>query len=156
MLFFMSSINGHCQEKISIETYSYEYQNELSKNIKIYYFEINNMSTDTYMTWISDGLIDNLSDKQLIRDYFFKRRGDIALASLMYECLDFPKPITIGLNFIKSIGTNEKFTYYILDPSKVNYYKERIVVLKRKAVEDYIKTTIPINYLWHNNSIILR
>ncbi len=156
ILFLMSSINGRCQERVAIQINSYEYQNELSENIKIYSFEINNMSSDTYMTWISDEWTDNLSDEQLIRNYFFKHHGDFTLASLIYEGLNSPKPVTIGLNFIKSIDTNEKFTYYILDPSKVNYYKNRIIILKRKDVEDYIKTAIPTNYLWHNNSIILK
>ena len=147
---------AYSQEETAIKTSTYEYRDEQSRAVRIYCVEIDNMSADDYVTWISSTPVDDLSDEQLIRSYFFERRGDFSLASLIYECIDIPEPVAIGIDFIKSVGSGGMFTYYVSDISKVNYYRERIVLLKRKTVEDVVKIKIPNNYLWLGNSIVLR
>ena len=74
----------------------------------------------------------------------------------MYECIDIPGSVAIGVDFIKAISNGGMFTYYLSDTSKVDYYRKRIVLLKRKTVEDIIKVKIPNSYLWCGDSIVLR
>lgn len=155
MFFLTACTSVYCQEKINIKAYSYEYQNEQLKDVEIYCLEIDNDSTDNYVTWISSEPVEGLSDEQLIRNYFFKRKGDFSLASLIYEGLKPSGNVSIDLDFIKSIGGNELFTYYVPARFNVNFYRERIVLLKRGIVEDYIEMKIPDDIFWQKNAIIL-
>ena len=146
----------YSQEGASVKMSSYEYLDEQSRDVSSCCVEINNTSTDDYLTWISSTPVDDLSDEQLIRAYFFERKGDFSLASLMYECIDIPGSVVIGVDFIKAISNGVMFTYYLSDTSKMDYYRKRIVLLKRKTVEDIIKVKIPNSYLWCGDSIVLR
>ena len=90
---------------------------------------------------------NNRTNIELIHDYFKKRKGDFNLIEMMCENLLNKQSINIGYSFIKNITANETFSYFIAKNEKAsNFYSERIVLIKKKDVEQYLKMEIFINF----------
>ena len=66
---------------------------------------------------------------------------------MMYENLLDKQPISIGYSFIKNITVGKKFSYFIAQTSeKSNLYQKRIVLIKKREVEQYLNMQIDEKY----------
>lgn len=66
---------------------------------------------------------------------------------MMYENLLDEGPINIGYSFIKNITAGKTFSYFIAKTDiKSNLYQGRIVLIKKKEVEQYLKIQIDEKY----------
>lgn len=154
-LFYTITLNAQCL--ISIDTISVNYFNGITEKKEIIdnYHIINNSGED-YLTWVSLLPINNRTNIELIHDYFKKRKGDFNLIEMMYENLLDNKPINIGYSFIKNITAGTAFSYFIVkNETASNFYRERIVIIKKKEVEWYLRMTIDKKYFCQLSNIFL-
>lgn len=117
-------------------------------------YRISNNSSEEYVTWISKDAISGKTPKELIHDYFQKIKGDFNLVSLFYENLLDNKQVTIGHTFMKIIKPNESFSYFLCNDN-ASFYKDRIVVLKKKVVERQIRMKLNYEYSYGNHLLII-
>ena len=143
----------HAQDSLLVDTASYSYYTGNQQIIKNYI--ITNNSNEEYFTWVSRVPIKDKSNGQLVRDFFIKQNGDFTYLSLMYE--DLPNLIIgIGSTFITKISPHETFSYFIAKKdSNTTYYEDRIVIIKKKEVEKYIRLPIEEQYFFKQKSIVL-
>lgn len=74
----------------------------------------------------------------------------------MYENLLDGQPVSIGYSFIKNITAGETFSYFIAKTdTKSNLYQGRIVLVKKKEVEQYLKIQIDEKCFFKLSSIFL-
>lgn len=148
-------LNAQCT--IHIDTISFCYFNGITEqNQTIDNYQITNNSNEDYLTWVSLVPTNNKSDIELIRDFFKKRKGDFSLMEMIYENLLDEQPISIGYSFIKNIAIGETFSYFIAKTDAIStFYQDRIVVVKRKEVEEYLKMKIDKKYFFELSSIFL-
>lgn len=154
-LFYTIKLNAQCL--IHIDTISVNYFNGITKKKEIIdnYHIINNSEED-YLTWVSLVPINNRTNIELMHDYFKKRKGDFNLIEMMYENLLDNQPINIGYSFIKNITAGTTFSYFIVkNETESNFYRERIVLIKKKEVERYLKMTIDKKYFYQLSDIFL-
>lgn len=154
-LFCIMDLNAQCQ--IHIDTVSFRYYNGITAQTQIIYnYQITNNSNEDYFTWVSLIPTNNKSNIELIRDFFKKRKGDFRLIEMINEDMLDEQPISIGYSFIKNIAAGETFSYYIAKTdTKSTLYKDRIVVVKRKEVEECLKMHIEKKYFFQLPSIFL-
>ena len=96
------------------------------------------------------------SNIELMHDFFKQRKGDFSLIEMMYENLLHQQPISIGYSFIKNISIGETFSYVIARAdTKPSLYQGRIVLIKKKEVEQYLKMQIDKKYFFELSSIFL-
>ena len=154
-LFFTMGLNA--QDKIHIDTISFCYFDGITEQTQtIDEYQITNNSSEDYLTWISLVPINKKSNIELIHDFFKKRKGDFSLIEMMYENLLDKQPISIGYSFIKNITVGKKFSYFIAQTSeKSNLYQKRIVLIKKREVEQYLKMQIDEKYFFKLQSIFL-
>lgn len=154
-LFCIMGLNGQCQ--IHIDTVSFHYYNGITAQAQIIdNYQITNNSNEDYITWVSLVPAINKSNIELIRDFFKNRKGDFNLIEMIYENLLDEQPINIGYSFIKNIAIGETFSYFIVKTdTNSTFYQERIVVVKRKEVEEYLKMEIQKKYFYQLSSIFL-
>lgn len=67
------------------------------------------------------------------------------MIEMMCENLLDKRPINIGFSFIKNIAIGKTFSY-IITQTDAKFYQERIVLLKKKEVEQYLKMQIDEKY----------
>lgn len=148
-------LNGQCQ--IHIDTVSFRYYNGITAQAQIIdNYQITNNSKEDYLTWVSLVPTNNKSSIELIRDFFKKRKGDFNLMEMIYENLLDEQPISIGYSFIKNIAIGETFSYFIVKTdTSSTFYQDRIVVVRRKEVEEYLKMKIEKKYFFQLTSIFL-
>lgn len=140
IIFIFFNLKVEAQE---IDTVSVLYKDSCAgaSSSSVLRYAITNNSNEELLTWVSAYPVDNLTDEQKIRCYFMTHYGGVHLFFLLYENLITDYSLAyLGKNFIKNIKPNQSFTYY------VKYYKDyssqwsdRIVILKKKKVESYIK-----------------
>lgn len=154
-LFCTMDLNAQCQ--IYIDTVSIRYFNGITEQPQtIDNYQITNNSNEEYLTWVSLDLTNNKSNIELMRDFFKKRKGDFNLIEMIYENLLDDQPISIGYSFIKNIATGEIFSYFIAKTDTNSaLYQDRIVIIKRKEVEKYLKMQIENKYFFQLSSIFL-
>lgn len=143
---------------VVIDTLTYTYKNELTHKTQIVEsYELSNKSGENYLTWVALENTSGVSDEKLIRDYFFKRKGDFTLFQLMTENLIDPVDLFyVGFTFLKKIAPGNSFTYQIIkDYPDSNLYKDRIVVVKESDVERYLSIKIEDRYLYQSADLVL-
>ncbi|NCC99670.1 MAG: hypothetical protein EOL95_08240 [Bacteroidia bacterium] len=154
-LFCSTDLNAQCQ--IHIDTISFCYFNGITKQSQIIdNYQITNNSTEDYLTWVSLVPKNDKSNIELTHDFFKKGKGDFNLIEAMYENLLDGRPIIIGYSFIKNITVGETFSYFIAKTeTKSNFYQRRIVLIKKKEVEQYLRMQIDEKYFFKLPSIFL-
>lgn len=154
-LFCTMDLNAQCQ--IHIDTVSFCYFNGITAQTQIIdNYQIINNSNEDYLTWVSLIPTNNKSNIELIRDFFKKRKGDFSLMEMIYENLLDEQPISIGYSFIKNIAAGETFSYCIAKTdTNSTLYQDRIVIVRRKEVEKYLKMQIEKKYFFQLTSIFL-
>jgi hypothetical protein len=154
-MFCTMNLNAQCQ--IQIDTISFCYFNGITEQTQIIdKYQITNNSNEDYLTWISLVPKNNKSNIELTHDFFKKRKGDFNLIEAMYENLLDGRPIIIGYSFIKNIAVGETFSYFIAKTEiKSNFYQGRIVLIKKKEVEQYLRMQIHEKYFFKLPSIFL-
>jgi len=155
-LFYTITLNAQCQ--IHIDTISVNYFNGITEQSQIIdIYQITNNSDEDYLTWVSLVPINNRTSIKLIRDYFIKVKGDFNLIGMMNDNLLTPESMCeIGYTFMKNISPCETFSYFIAKTeTKSNFYQGRIVLIKKKEVEQYLKMQIDEKYFFKLPSIFL-
>lgn len=149
------TINAQCL--IHYDTITNKYYNGITEKREIIdKYQITNNSYENYLTWVALEPINDRTDIELVHDYFKKRKGDFNLVEMMFENLLDSLPINIGYSFIKNIAPKESFSYYISKKNMAsNFYRERIVLIKRKEVEQYLKMEIDTKYIYQYSNIFL-
>ncbi len=147
----------NAQNQLQIDTVSYCYFNGLTEQRqKIDTYKITNNSNDEYLTWVSIVPVNHKSHQELIRDYFIRQKGDFNLIGMMNDDLLNDKTINIGYSFIKNVLSGEIFSYIIAKTSSNStFYQDRIVIIKKKEVEQYLDMQIEKKYLSPLKSIFL-
>lgn len=131
------------------------YYNAFTKDCQVVEeYRFSNNSSEEYVTWISQDEVSGKTPEELIHDYFQKVKGDFNLVSLFYENLLDNKQVAIGHTFMKIIKPNESFSYFLLDDN-TSFYKDRIVIFKRKVVERQIRMKLNYEYSYSNHSLII-
>jgi hypothetical protein len=155
LMLFITACNAQGQIQIDTAEVSY-YNGIIDKNVIIEDFRITNNSSEEYLTWVSLEPINDRPNTELVHDYFKKRKGDFSLIEAMFENLLDEQPTTIGYSFIKNINPGETFHYYIAKNDKSSvFYRERIVLIKRKEIEQYLRIQLDDKYFYKSSSIIL-
>ena len=154
-LLCMTSLSAQCQ--IHIDTVSFRYYNGITSQTQIIdNYQITNNSNEDYLTWVSLVPTNNKSNIELTHDFFKKRKGDFSLMEMIYENLLDEQPISIGYSFIKNIAIGETFSYFIAKTDTIStFYQDRIVLIKRKEVEEYLRMKIEKKYFFQLTSIFL-
>ena len=144
---------------VTIDTLSYSYLNELTqKEQSVIGCNISNKSSENYFTWVASEKITGKSNEKLIRDYFFKVKGDFSFFQIMVETIDESvlSKTYIGRTFLNKIAPNESFIYQILkDNPDSDLYKDKIVLIKESELYQYIQLEIQEKYLFRFSSIVL-
>ena len=127
LTFLLYTVTLNAQRLIQIDTISVNYFNGITKKNEIIdNYQITNNSDEDYLTWVSLVPINN------------------------------KQSINIGYSFIKNITANETFSYFIAKNEKAsNFYSERIVLIKKKDVEQYLKMEIGNQYFYQFPNIFL-
>lgn len=146
-LFYAVTLNA--QNQIRIDTISVNYFNGITKKKEIIdIYQIKNDSDEDYLTWVSLAPINNRTNTKLIRDYFIKTKGDYNLIGMMNDnLLTLNSMCEIGYTFLKDIPPSETFSYFVAkNRIESRFYRERIVIIKKKEVERYLKmiTNVPL------------
>lgn len=159
LLILFCFANLTAKGQIIIDTLTSQYYNDFNKATQIIEeITITNNSEEDYLTWISQFPINEKPNNVIIHRFFFSRHGDFRFFDLMYDDVSFAHgiPHDIPFSFIKKIQKNESFTYILLKENKEsNFYDERIVVISRKEVEDYLKVKVKEEFFFPQSSIFL-
>lgn len=157
LIILSSTITINAQCLIHYDTITNKYYNGIIEEREIIdKYQITNNSDENYLTWVALEPINDRTDIELVHDYFKKRKGDFNLVEMMFENLLDSLPINIGYSFIKNIAPKESFSYYISKKNMAsNFYRERIVLIKRKEVEQYLKMEIDTKYVYQYSNIFL-
>jgi hypothetical protein len=119
-------------------------------------YQITNNSNEEYLTWIALTPNNDKTNIELVHDFFKKRKCDFNYLELVYEDIIYNKPISIGYTFIKKIMPGEMFSYFIVKTNtNSTFYQDRIVVVKKKEVEQYLRMQIEEKYFFRLASIFL-
>lgn len=157
LILLLISIACNTQGQIEIEASEVNYFNGITgKNEIMESYRIKNNSNEDYLTWVSLEPINERSNIELVHDFFKKRKGDFNFLEAMFENILDEQPTAIGYSFIKNINPGETFSYYISHNETVSIlYQERIVLIKRKEVEQYLRMQLDDKYFYESPSIIL-
>ena len=75
---------------------------------------------------------------------------------MMYEGLLETQIMNVGYSFIKNIHPNETFSYYVCKIDKKSFfYEDRIVIIQKKKVEQYLKEKLDDKYFFQLPYIVL-
>lgn len=155
-LFYTITLDAQCQ--IHIDTISVNYFNGITEKKEIIdIYQIKNNSDEDYLTWVSLVPINNRTNIKLIRDYFIKNKGDFNLIGMMNDnLLPQESMCEIGYTFMKNISPGETFSYFVAKNGiESKFYRERIVIIKKKEVEQYLKMIIDKKYFYQLSDIFL-
>lgn len=157
IIFLLIGFSLNVQSQIRIDTLSYSYLDGIThKDRVIDTYRITNNSNEEYLTWISLDSVNCKSNIDLVHDYFKKRKGDFSYMDMFYEHLLDEQPISIGYSFIKNIKKGETFSYSIAKTdTNSTFYQDRIVVMKRKEVEEYLRDKLDEKYFFKFSQIFL-
>lgn len=157
LILLLISIACNTQGQIEIEASEVNYFNGITgKNEIMESYRIKNNSNEDYLTWVSLEPINERSNIELVHDYFKKRKSDFNFLEAMFENLLDEQPTIIGYSFIKNINPGETFHYFIAKNDKSSvFYRERIVLIEKKEVEQHLRMVIDEKYFYESPSIIL-
>lgn len=157
LILLLISMACNTQGQIQIEASEVNYFNGITgQNEIMESYRIKNNSNEDYLTWISLEPINERTNIELIHDYFKKRKSDFNFLEAMFENLLDEQPTIIGYSFIKNINPGETFHYFIAKNDKSSvFYRERIVLIEKKEVEQYLRMVIDEKYFYESPSIIL-
>lgn len=155
ILYSTITLNAQCL--VHFDTIQINYFNGITEKKEIIdKYQITNNSDENYLTWVALEPINNRTDIELVHDYFKKRKGDFSLIEMMFENILDSLSVSVGYTFIKDIAPKESFSYYISKKEMAsNYYRERIVLIKRKEAEHYLRMKIDAKYIYQYSSIFL-
>ena len=148
-------LNAKCE--IITDSTSMSYYDAITKRTyTMVCYEITNNSSEDYYTWISLDTIDNKTKKDIIHDFFKKRKGDFSYIDLMFEELATPLSISIGYTFITKISPGCKFHYlFVQSNGEDSIYSNRIVVMPKAEVKSYVRLQIDEKYFYKCAYIVL-
>ena len=134
-----SAISSTMLSQVQIDTISICYYNGIINQKQILErIQITNYSNEDYITWVDLDPITDKSNKDIIHDFFKKRKGDFSFMQMMHEDLIEEQSINVGYSFIKNIKPKETFSYDIIKITpNSDTYNNRIVILRRDEVELY-------------------
>jgi hypothetical protein len=158
LVFLFYAVTLNAQNHIRIDTISVSYFNGITKKKEIIdIYQITNDSDEDYLTWVSLAPINNRTNTKLIRDYFIKIKGDYNLIGMMNDnLLTLDSLCEIGYTFMKNISPSETFSYFVAkNRIESRFYRERIVIIKKKEIERYLKMRIDNKYLYQFSDIFL-
>lgn len=72
----------------------------------------------------------------------------------MFENLLEKRPTSIGYSFVKNIAVGKTFSYFI-PKADSKFYQERIVLIKKKEVEKYLRMQIDEQYFFKLSCVFL-
>lgn len=149
-------MNPSAHSQIYIDTTSFSNFNWLTKQKQtVKKYRITNNSDEDYLTWVETIPVDGQDTEFLITYYFFKPIGDFSFGALMYDHAK-TDPACIGATFLKNISAGKSFSYFIIKTDiKSNFYEDRIVIMKRSEVEQFLKIHIDEEYLYQSPDIFL-
>ena len=155
--FLFCATNLNAQRQIQIDTLSFCSFNGITGQTQtISKYQITNKSNEDYLTWISLLSINKKSNSELVHDFFKKKKGDFSFIEMMFEDLSDEHLMNVGYSFIKNITAGKKFSYFIAQTSeKSNLYQKRIVLIKKREVEQYLNMQIDEKYFFKLQSIFL-
>lgn len=156
-LFLFCATNLNAQRQIQIDTLSFCYFNGITGQTQtISKYQITNKSNEDYLTWISLLSINKKSNSELVHDFFKKKKGDFSFIEMMFEDLSDEHLMNAGYSFIKKIAPGKTFSYFIAQTDrKSKFYQERIVLMKKREVEQYLRIQIDEKYFFKLPSIFL-
>lgn len=157
MVFVFLTVNIDANSQIKIDTFSYSYYNGITQQYQIIdNYKISNNSNEDYYTWVSLLPAINKSNTELIHEFFKKKKGDFSFVEMIYDNLLNDQPINLGYSFIKNIVAGETFSYFIAKTDLDSLvYQDRIVVISKKEVEQYLKMQIDEKYYYQLSNIFL-
>lgn len=86
----------------------------------------------------------------------FLRKGDFNYLELLYEDIICNKPIDIGDILSLKNMPNETFSYFIAKTdTNSTLYQDRIILLRKKETEQYLKRKIDEKYFFRLSIIVL-
>lgn len=139
LLFSLVGMKINAQNEIHVDTIPFCYFNGITKQAQnINEIQVTNNSSEDYLTWISLVPINNKSNNDLIYDFFKKRKGDFNWIEMMYDNLLNKQSTCIGYSFVKNIAVGKTFSYFI-SKSDTEFYAKRIVIIKKKEVEECLR-----------------
>ena len=135
---------------VYIDTVYCNYYNNLVKQKQlIVNYKLKNISDEDYLTWVSITPVEKKSDRELVYEFFKQRKGDFSWLQMMYEGLLETQIMNVGYSFIKNIHPNETFSYYVCKIDKKSFfYEDRIVIIQKKKVEQYLKEKFDDKYFF--------
>lgn len=143
-----------CSQEIIKDTLYCDYSDLNGEKYYVETIRLTNYSQKDYLTWVNPYIITGISEDKIIRDYFRKSRGDLSFMHIMTDNVILKKQ-TIGSTFLKCIKSKETFEYIIIKKThSTSNYRDRIFVVDRQHVEDYL-IKIKEEYLFNQNEIIL-
>ena len=142
---------------VYIDTVYCNYYNNLVKQKQlIVNYKLKNISDEDYLTWVSITPVEKKSDRELVYEFFKQRKGDFSWLQMMYEGLLETQIMNVGYSFIKNIHPNETFSYYVCKIDKKSFfYEDRIVIIQKKKVEQYLKEKFDDKYFFQLPYIVL-
>ncbi|MCL1937501.1 MAG: hypothetical protein FWF52_03780 [Candidatus Azobacteroides sp.] len=156
-IFIFCNLELNAQCLLQIDTVSFSYFNGITEQEQtIDNYKITNNSNEEYLTWVSLIPTKSKSNIELIHDFFMKRKGDFNLIEMINENLLDDKSINIGYSFIKNIFPRDTFFYFIAKTNpNSTFYQDRIVIIKKKEVEQYLNMQIEEKYFFIFTNIFL-
>ena len=134
--------------QIVIDTTTYRYKDEFNGNERyIENYKITNNTNEDYLTWISLKSIVGKPEKWIIHRFLRNQIGDYNLMFMIYNgLLNYQYTNRIGTTFMKNIRPHESFVYVIIKNKKNSlFYENRVAIVKRKSVEEYLQKKLDDN-----------
>ncbi len=152
-----SLIDLNAQCAIQIDTTSFSFYNGITGRAQtMEIFKISNNSACDYFTWITLESALNKTDIELVHEYFREQKPDFDFLFMMYENLLEEHPVSLGYSFLKNIRAGETFSYFIIkEKTNSDFYRQRLVLIKREKVERYLRTEIDEKYCYKFPYIVL-
>ncbi len=149
---------------------------EINKSSNYYYindsltfcvnYELKNKSNNNYWLWFEEDVFGK-SEKEIIKNHFFKIKGDWSLYQLAFEYnitgLFVPE---IFSGFLKKINPQEIFNIQIIFTKMISenekeqtfrYLDKHVIIISENVLEQYVKGLSSFNplILYKNDFIIL-
>ncbi len=134
--------------QILIDTTTYKYKDEFNGNERcIENYKIINNTNEDYLTWISLKSIAGKPEQWIIHRFLKNQIGDYNLMFMIYNgLLSQQYTNRIGTTFMKNIRPHKSFVYVIIKNKKNSlFYENRVAIVKRKSVEEYLQKKLDDN-----------
>ena len=148
-----------CANAVNIFKYGYSiYQNNTMYYIDTY--KVFNNSSSNMIMWFCKDNADQYEEKELIRDYFFKRSSDgTCFYHIITEnlCIFDNNSVSIENTFLKKIKPNEAFEIHVMRNSNMKQrdWESKIVLIEEQKLYEYLGNPIHEQFFFDINSIII-